>query len=48
MVSTETINLQEQLIDKDLPLLKQLTGINFKAALAKGRHNYLCRRGSRC
>lgn len=44
VVSTETINLQEQLIDKDLPLLKQLTGINFKAALAKGRHNYLCRR----
>lgn len=44
LVSTETINLQEQLIDKDIPLLKKLTGIEFKAALAKGRHNYLCRR----
>ncbi len=44
VVSTETINLQEQLIEKDIPLLKQLTGIEFKAAIAKGRHNYLCRR----
>ena len=44
LVSTETINLQEQLIDKDIPLLRKLTGIEFKAALAKGRHNYLCRR----
>lgn len=44
IVSTETINLQEQLIDKDIPLLKKLTGIDFRAALAKGRHNYLCRR----
>ena len=44
VVSTETINLQEQLIGKDIPLLKKLTGIDFKAAIAKGRHNYLCRR----
>lgn len=44
LVSTETINLQEQLIAKDIPLLRQLTGINFKAALAKGRGNYLCLR----
>jgi len=44
LVSTETINLQEQLIEKDIPLLRKLTGIEFTAALAKGRHNYLCRR----
>ena len=44
IVSTETINLQEQLIHKDIPLLKKITGIDFKAALAKGRRNYLCRR----
>ncbi len=44
VVSTETINLQEQLIEKDIPLLRELTGVTFKAALAKGRGNYLCRR----
>ncbi len=44
LVSTETINLQEQLIAKDIPLLRKLTGIEFRAALAKGRRNYLCRR----
>ena len=44
VISTETINLQEQLIEKDLPMLAKLTGIEFKAALAKGRRNYLCRR----
>ncbi|MDD5697620.1 MAG: helicase C-terminal domain-containing protein [Victivallaceae bacterium] len=44
LVSTETINLQEQLIGKDIPLLRKLTGIEFRAALAKGRGNYLCLR----
>ncbi len=44
LVSTETINLQEQLVHKDIPLLRELTGIDFKAALAKGRGNYLCLR----
>lgn len=44
MISTETINLQEQLIEKDIPFLQKITGIDFKAALAKGRGNYLCRR----
>ncbi|MBR1952995.1 MAG: DEAD/DEAH box helicase, partial [Lentisphaeria bacterium] len=44
VISTETITLQEQLIEKDLPKLAELTGIQFKAALAKGRRNYLCRR----
>ena len=44
VVSTETINLQEQLIERDLPLLKKILGVEFKAVLAKGRRNYLCRR----
>lgn len=44
LVTTETINLQEQLIRKDIPFLKEATGIEFKAVLAKGRNNYLCLR----
>jgi ATP-dependent DNA helicase DinG len=44
IVSTETINLQEQLVRKDIPLLQKITGIEFKASLAKGRSNYLCLR----
>jgi ATP-dependent DNA helicase DinG len=44
VISTETINLQEQLVEKDLPLLKGLIDTPFKIALAKGRTNYLCKR----
>jgi ATP-dependent DNA helicase DinG len=44
VISTETINLQEQLMHKDIPILAKLTGVPFKAALAKGRGNYLCMR----
>lgn len=44
VISTETINLQEQLMLHDIPLLRKLTGIDFRAALAKGRSNYLCLR----
>jgi ATP-dependent DNA helicase DinG len=44
VVSTGTINLQEQLVEKDLPLLLQTTGLKFEVALLKGRNNYLCRR----
>lgn len=44
LISTETINLQHQLIEKDLPFLQELTGVEFQVALAKGRSNYLCRR----
>lgn len=44
LVSTETIHLQQQLMEKDIPLLRELTGVDFKAALAKGRTNYLCLR----
>lgn len=46
VISTRTINLQEQLIRKDLPFLHRATGIDFHAVLVKGRSNYYClRRG---
>lgn len=40
--STHTINLQEQLLEKDLPLVQKLLGVPFQAALLKGRGNYVC------
>lgn len=42
IISTHTINLQEQLMGKDLPIVKKLLGEPFEAALLKGRQNYLC------
>lgn len=43
VVSTHTINLQEQLIAKDIPIVqKLLAGQQFQAVLLKGRANYLC------
>src|ERR671934_2505681 len=44
IVSTHTINLQEQLLYKDIPILKKVLPIEFEAALMKGRQNYLCPR----
>lgn len=44
LISTFTICLQEQLIDKDIPFLQANLGVSFNAALAKGRGNYLCKR----
>ncbi|NJC89157.1 MAG: helicase [Desulfuromonas sp.] len=44
VVSTNTINLQEQLIRKDLPFLQRASGLDFRIELVKGRGNYLCRR----
>ena len=44
VVSTYTISLQEQLISKDIPFLKQHMGLDFKAVLVMGRSNYLCLR----
>ncbi|MEZ4691710.1 MAG: DEAD/DEAH box helicase family protein, partial [Ignavibacteria bacterium] len=42
IVSTYTINLQEQLINKDIPFLQRILPIEFKAKILKGRNNYLC------
>src|SRR6202047_3791586 len=44
IVSTHTINLQEQLLYKDIPILKKILPAEFDAALMKGRQNYLCPR----
>lgn len=44
VVSTYTINLQEQLVGKDIPFLMEHLGVGFEAALFKGRANYLCPR----
>src|SRR3989440_2889831 len=44
IVSTHTINRQEQLLYKDIPILKKILPVEFEAALMKGRQNYLCPR----
>ena len=44
IVSTHTINLQEQLLNKDIPILKKILPVEFEAALVKGRQNYVCPR----
>lgn len=44
LISTYTIHLQQQLIEKDIPLLKQIVPQPFTACLAKGRNQYLCLR----
>ncbi len=43
VISTGTKNLQDQLYNKDLPLIRKALKIPFIAALLKGRSNYLCR-----
>ena len=42
IISTHTINLQEQLISKDIPLANKILGGELRAALLKGRGNYVC------
>ena len=49
VVSTHTINLQEQLTEKDLPMLAEVLGtlavpVRFNFSMLKGRANYLCTR----
>ncbi|HEY6071682.1 MAG TPA: helicase C-terminal domain-containing protein, partial [Chthoniobacterales bacterium] len=44
IISTHTINLQEQLLNKDIPILKKVLPVEFEAALMKGRQNYVCPR----
>lgn len=44
VVSTATINLQQQVLHKDLPLVQRALGTSLPVALVKGRGNYLCRR----
>ena len=42
VISTATIALQEQIVQKDLPALKKHGGYAFDFRLAKGRRRYLC------
>ena len=44
IIATNTINLQEQLLLKDIPLAKSVIKDEFTYALVKGRSNYLCKR----
>lgn len=44
IISTNTINLQDQLINKDIPDLRQALGMELNAVVLKGRGNYLCPR----
>ena len=44
IISTNTINLQEQLLHKDLPILQRALAEPLRTALLKGRSNYLCPR----
>lgn len=44
IISTHTIHLQEQIIQRDIPFLEKLLGHPIDAVVAKGRANYLCLR----
>ena len=44
VISTGTINLQQQLFEKDIPAALSITGKNIKSVLVKGRQNYICKR----
>ena len=44
VVSTATINLQQQLVDKDIPMVGRMLGFDIPAVLVKGRGNYVCLR----
>ena len=44
VVSTGTINLQQQLCEKDLPAVEKILGLPFRYILMKGRQNYICKR----
>jgi len=44
VISTNTINLQDQLINKDIPDLQRALNLPVRAAVLKGRSNYLCPR----
>lgn len=44
VVSTNTINLQDQLINKDIPAIREILGLDVQATILKGRGNYICPR----
>ncbi len=44
VISTATINLQQQLVEKDIPAVQRLLDVDVPVMLVKGRGNYLCRK----
>ncbi len=42
VISTATIALQEQILQRDLPDIQRHSGVNFRFSLAKGRGRYMC------
>ena len=44
VISTNTLNLQDQLINKDIPDVRKALGLDLRASVLKGRINYLCPR----
>lgn len=44
VIATHTINLQDQLLNKDIPELQRILPFEFKAVVLKGRNNYVCPR----
>lgn len=44
VISTNTINLQDQLLNSDIPTLQKILPVKFKAVSLKGRSNYVCPR----
>ncbi len=42
VISTATLNLQDQIFNKDLPLVEKVLGQKISALCIKGRENYLC------
>lgn len=42
VVSTATLNLQDQIVYKDVPLVKDIVGDDLPVVCVKGRENYLC------
>jgi ATP-dependent DNA helicase DinG len=47
LIATATVALQEQLVERDIPLYLKLNGSEAKVAIAKGRGRYLCPRNLR-
>ena len=43
VVSTATLNLQDQIMNKEVPLLAEMMGTDIPVICLKGRQNYLCR-----
>lgn len=46
VISTGTVALQSQLVERDIPAFLKATGLNATVALAKGRTRYLCTRNA--